>query len=155
MEKFQIEENNINEAIKDVYEGLFHLAEEKNLKLALELDEKTPKIKFDRDKIVQVLTNIIGNAIRFTQKGEVTVATVREEGVIHVSVRDTGPGIKETDVPKLFHPFEQLDKGEKRMAGGTGLGLAISKEIIERHQGKIWAQSKFGEGTTFHFTLPA
>ena len=71
-----------------------------------------------------------------------------------VSIRDTGPGIREGDIPRLFQRFEQLEKGTERKPGGTGLGLAISKEIIEIHGGKIWVESVFGEGTTFFFNLP-
>jgi len=74
--------------------------------------------------------------------------------MLHVSVRDTGHGIKAEDLPKLFQPFEQLASDENRTAGGTGLGLAISKEIILAHSGKIWAESEPGKGSVFHFTLP-
>jgi len=82
------------------------------------------------------------------------VVTSQKGNFIEVSVRDTGTGIKPEDFPKLFRQFEQLEKGISRKTGGTGLGLAISKEIIEKHGGKIWAESEFGKGTVFSFILP-
>ena len=115
-----------------------------------QLDENLPRIKFDHDKIIQVLTNLANNAIKFTENGGITITTGKEDNIIQVTVKDTGPGIKEEDMPKLFQQFVQL----QRKMGGTGLGLSICKQIIEAHKGKIWAESEFGKGTTFHFILP-
>lgn len=148
------EEHDINEAIKEVYETMFSLAQAKGLKFTVKNGDNLPKIKFDRDKIIQVLNNLVSNAIKFTEKGSVTIATALGENFIHVSVQDTGLGIRLEDVPRLFREFEQLEAGPDRKTGGTGLGLIISKEIIEGHNGKIWAQSKIGEGSIFHFILP-
>ncbi len=83
-----------------------------------------------------------------------TVTTGKGNNTIQVSVKDTGLGVKEEDMPLLFQKFSQLEHGLERKAGGSGLGLTISKEIIEIHKGKIWAESKFGEGSTFSFLLP-
>ena len=151
--KFNMEENDINELVKEVQNLMFSSAKEKGLSLIIKLEDKLPKLKFDKDKIIQVLTNFVNNAIKFTEKGSITITTNKEDNVFHIAVQDTGSGIKEKDMPRLFHRFEQLEKDVKKKAGGTGLGLVISKEIIERHGGKIWVESKFGEGTTFHFTL--
>jgi signal transduction histidine kinase len=130
------------------------VAEQKNLDFLLELDQGLPQVKFDRDKITQVLTNLVNNAIKFTEKGSIRIQTARKNDAIVVSVQDTGIGIKEEDMPRVFIRFEQLDTGMTRKTGGAGLGLSICKEIIERHNGKIWVDTKFGGGSTFNFTLP-
>ena len=126
------------------------VAKEKGLDFILNLDKELPKIKFDRDKISQVLSNLVNNSLKLTEKGSITISTTKGNNVIQVSVKDTGPGIKEEDMPRLFKQYEQLE----RKTGGTGLGLAISSEIIKAHKGKIWAESTFGQGTTLHFLLP-
>jgi len=149
-----IQENDINEIVKEIKETMASLANEKGLNLITELDDTIPKVKFDRDKITQVLTNIVNNAIRFTEQGSVTISTNKDDNVIEVSVSDTGPGIKKEDQPKLFSEFEQLARGAERKTGGSGLGLAISRKIIKRHNAKIWVESELGKGTTFHFVLP-
>ncbi len=146
--------NDMNEVVKEVSNTMEKMIKDKSLTIELELAEGLPKVMFDRDKIIQVTMNIISNAIKFTEKGKVTITTSRDENVVSVSVRDTGPGIRKEDIPKLFGRFEQLEKGTERKSGGTGLGLAISKEIIEIHGGKIWVESVFGEGATFFFNLP-
>ncbi len=151
---FNIEEGNINEVVREVQKELVSLVKEKGLDFILKLDEKLPRIRFDRDKIIQVLTNLINNAVKFTNKGSITISTSREGNTVRVSVKDTGAGIGKEDIPKLFHKFEQLTKGTYRKTGGTGLGLAISRGIIAGHKGKIWAESEPGRGTTFHFVLP-
>jgi signal transduction histidine kinase len=111
-------------------------------------------VVFDNDKIIQVLTNLVSNAMKFTEKGSITIATRRIENAIRVSISDTGCGIKQEDLPKLFRQFQQLGSGGARKTGGTGLGLAISKDIVEKHGGRMWVESEFGKGTTFHFLLP-
>ena len=146
--------NDINEVVKEVSDTMEKMIKEKSLIIELKLAGGLPKVMFDRDKITQVAMNIVNNAIKFTERGKVVITTSRDENAVAVSVRDTGPGICNEDIPKLFRRFEQLDKGTERKSGGTGLGLAISKEIIEIHGGKIWAESVFGEGTTFFFNLP-
>ena len=152
--KFNIQEKDINEVVKEVYETMVPLTKEKGLNFVIKLDENLPKARFDNDKIIQVLTNIVNNAIKFTEKGTITVTTSKQDNVVCVAVQDTGPGVKKEDIQKLFHKFEQLAKQDDRKTGGTGLGLAISKEIVEKHNGKIWAESKHGKGITFYFSLP-
>ena len=122
----------------------------KGLAFELQLCDDLPRVKFDRDKIIQVLTNLLNNAFKFTEKGGIIVSTSRGDNFIQVMVKDTGPGIKKEDMPKLFQEFTQL----QRKVGGTGLGLSICKKIIEAHRGNIWAESEFGKGTAFCFTLP-
>lgn len=148
------EENDINIVIKEIWKTMGPLAEEKKLDIILDLEEGLPKINFDKLKIIRVLTGLIGNAIKVTEKGSIAIVAKRGDNFIQVSVKDTGQGIKEEDMPKLFKGFEQTETGTERRAGGTGLGLAISKGIIEIHKGKIWAESEFGKGSVFHFILP-
>ncbi len=151
---FSFEENDINEVVEETRQAMSSVAKTKGLELGLGLDSTLPRVKFDKDKITQVMANLVSNAIKFTDKGSVKIFTSREEGFVMVSVRDTGPGIRKEDMPKLFQQFAQLENGLTRKTGGTGLGLAISREIVMRHNGKIWAESEYGKGASFNFTLP-
>jgi signal transduction histidine kinase len=151
---FEMQDNNANEIAKEVYDTMLSSAKEKGIDLVLELDSSLPRVNFDKDKINQVLSNLVNNAIKFTKEGSITITTSKREDTIQVSVSDTGYGIKKEDLPRLFHEFEQLETNGAGKARGTGLGLAISKEIITRHNGEIWAESEFGKGSTFFFTLP-
>lgn len=135
--ELKLEENDMNEAIKEIHRIMIAQAAEKGLELILKLDDSLPRARFDKDKIIQVLANFISNAINFTAKGAVMVTSSKGKNFIQVSVRDTGPGIDEEDMPKLFRRFSQLE----RKPGGTGLGLSVCKEIIDLHGGKIWAES--------------
>ncbi len=148
--ELKIEENNINEIIEEVYRTMVSLASKEGLGFTLKLDETLPAVKCDRDRIIEVLINLINNAIKFTQEGGITITSRRGNNTVRVSVADTGRGVNAENMPKLFQRFAQL---EKKM-GGTGLGLAISKEIVEMHKGKIWAESEPGNGTIIHFVLP-
>lgn len=150
MMEFILNENDMNETIEDVHRAMISLTAKKGLRFILKLDDKLPRVKFDRDKILQVLTNLINNAIKFTEKGDITITSEQGDNFIRVSVKDTGPGIKTENLSKLFQRFSQLE----RKPGGTGLGLAISKEIIDLHGGKIGVESEFGKGAAFYFILP-
>jgi signal transduction histidine kinase len=151
---FDFYENDINEVVKDAYDTMAPAAKSMGLDLQLKLEDNLPKVKIDRDRITQVMTNMVNNAIKFTEKGGITLTTRRRENVIQVSVSDTGCGIRKEDLPRVFHEFEQLGQGGDRQTGGAGLGLAISKTIIEQHRGKICAESEYAKGATFHFVLP-
>lgn len=151
---FNMQSNDINGVIKEVRDTMLSITQQKGLDFTFELDEGLPHAQFDRDRIIQVLTNLVNNAIKFTEKGSICIQAGRRNNFIMVSVRDSGIGIKSEDIPRIFVRFEQLDAGMTRKTGGTGLGLSICKEIIEKHSGKIWVESKFGEGSTFNFTLP-
>jgi len=151
---FDMQPNDINEVVTEVYDMMKDPAKRRRLKLVLDLEKNLPEIKFDRDRIIQVLTNLVNNALKFTEKGKIAIGTRRKDNIILVSVSDTGHGIRQEDLPRLFRKFEQLEKGDDRKTGGTGLGLAISKEIIEQHNAKIWAESEVGKGTTCYFVLP-
>ena len=151
---FEMQENEIDDLIHTTVRSMSLLAKNKGLNLEAEINDGIPKARFDSDKITQVLTNLISNAIAHTKAGTITVHAAYEDKMLHVEVRDTGVGIKAEDLSRLFKAFEQLGSGGDRKLGGTGLGLAISKEIILAHNGKIWVESEPGKGSVFHFTLP-
>jgi signal transduction histidine kinase len=130
------------------------LAADKNLAFKVEVAPKLPPGRGDGRRLAQVVINLVGNAIKFTDTGEVVIKATATDGSFHLSVCDTGPGISEADQAKLFQEFQQADNAVTRKKGGTGLGLAISKRIIEMHGGKIWVESQLGKGSTFAFTLP-
>jgi signal transduction histidine kinase len=130
------------------------LANEKQLKFSIELPPDLPPGYGDERRLTQVVLNLVGNAIKFTDVGEVVIRAAKVNGSFEVSVRDTGPGISKADEARLFQEFQQADNSITRKKGGTGLGLAICKRIIELHGGRIWVESAPGHGSTFSFTLP-
>jgi signal transduction histidine kinase len=110
----------------------------------------------DRDKVAQVLMNLIGNAVKFTAPhGAITVTIKRIADWMHIAVTDTGPGIAAEDVDRVFNKFYQVAHAGEQKARGTGLGLAICKALVEMHGGRIWVESEINKGSTFAFTLPA
>jgi signal transduction histidine kinase len=111
-------------------------------------------IDADKDAIIRVLTNLLGNALKFTAAGHVAVSAVDKPDCVEVTVSDTGKGIVEDDIPKVFGKFQQFDRKEGGGEKGTGLGLNICKNIVELHKGRMWVESKLREGTKFIFTLP-
>ena len=151
---FNLQENDPHEVLTEVYQSMSVLSKRKGLDLRLEVGEGLPRMRFDRDRIIQVLTNLMSNAIHNTESGGVILGANKEDDKLHVRVQDGGAGIAADDLPKLFQPFEQVDGNKSKKKGGTGLGLAISKEIVLAHHGQIWAESQQGKGSTFHFTLP-
>jgi signal transduction histidine kinase len=130
------------------------LAVDKRLAFTLDLPGELPAGHGDGRRLTQVLINLVGNAIKFTDIGEVAIKVEAANDSFNVFVRDTGPGIAATDQAKLFQEFQQCDNAIIRKKGGIGLGLAISKRIVEMHGGKIWVESQPGAGSTFAFTLP-
>lgn len=152
---FNIESASINETVRFVEETMRPLTKEKGLDFIIELDDAIPFVDFDKDKIIQVLTNLVSNAVKFTETGSIKITTSRGDNNVIIAVKDSGGGIKQEDMHKLFVEFEQLaTKDSDRKVGGTGLGLAISKKIVESHGGRIWVESEYGKGTTFYFELP-
>jgi PAS domain S-box-containing protein len=130
------------------------LAQEKNLYLHLDIDEATTPILADRTRLRQIMWNIVGNAIKFTEKGGITISIQPQTNHLLCSIRDTGIGIKEEHAEVVFEQFRQIDGGLNRLAGGTGLGMPITKKLVELHGGEIWIDSVYGQGSTFFFTLP-
>ena len=144
----------IQDIAQTVRSTLEPLAADKKLGFKVEVAPRLPSGHGDGRRLTQVLINLVGNAIKFTDAGEVAIKAEAHNGSFYVSVRDTGPGISSADQAKLFQEFQQADNAITRKKGGTGLGLAISKRIIEMHGGKIWVELQVGQGSTFAFTLP-
>jgi signal transduction histidine kinase len=143
----------INESI----EGFSAWAKSKTITIKKEIQESLPQINIDHDRMSQVLSNLIGNAIKFTpHEGTITVEAklIEENGVIKVSVENTGIGIEEKDLVKIFDKFYQAGERLATDVTGSGIGLSIAKEIVQLHGGKIWAESDKGYGARFSFTLP-
>jgi signal transduction histidine kinase/CheY-like chemotaxis protein len=131
------------------------LIEEKQLRFISEVEEDLPEIIGDRNKLIQVLINLISNAVKFTRGGTVICRALARDDEVIISVIDNGIGIAEKDQEQLFAIFKQVGDALTNEAKGTGLGLAISKEIVEIHGGRIWVESEPGQGTNFSFTIPA
>jgi GAF domain-containing protein/anti-sigma regulatory factor (Ser/Thr protein kinase) len=144
----------IKDVIQAVVAGTQSLATEKNLVLTTTIPGDLPSASGDERRIAQVLLNLVGNAIKFTDSGEVRIDVAAKNGDLLVSVSDTGPGIPETERAKIFDEFRQAEGSITQKKGGTGLGLAIAKRIVELHGGKIWVESEVGKGSKFTFTLP-
>jgi signal transduction histidine kinase len=144
----------LKNVVQTVFSTVEALAKEKNLAFKVEMPPDMPNGHGDERRLIQVPLNLVGNAIKFTDEGEIVIKASNANGSFEVAVRDTGPGISERDQAKLFQQFQQADNSITRKKGGTGLGLAISKRIIEMHGGRIWVESRAGQGSTFAFTLP-
>ena len=150
----ELSDYSVQDIAQTVRGTLEQLAADKKLGFKVEVAPQLPSGRGDGRRLTQVLINLVGNAIKFTDAGEVVIKAEAKDGEFHLSVRDTGPGISAADQTKLFQEFQQADNAITRKEGGTGLGLAISKRIIEMHGGKIWVESQVGQGSTFAFTLP-
>jgi signal transduction histidine kinase len=150
----ELSDYSVQEIAQTVRSTLEPLAADKKLAFKVEVASQLPSGRGDGRRLTQVLINLVGNAIKFTDAGEVAIKAEANNSSFHVSVRDTGPGISAADQAKLFQEFQQADNAITKKKGGTGLGLAISKRIIEMHGGKIWVESQPGQGSTFAFTLP-
>lgn len=145
----------LNNTIQSVIDNQESVAKAKGLSLTALLDNQMPVLCYDSDKIIQVLNNFISNAIKFTESGGITVISQvnPESNFVQVRIKDTGCGIKQEDIPKLFEKFQQLGESHRKYSG-TGLGLAICKEIVRQHGGKVGVESQPGQGSCFYFSLP-
>ncbi len=144
----------MKEVVQTVLTAVESLAAEKKLALKVAVPADLPPGRGDERRLTQVLLNIVGNAIKFTEAGEVRIEATARNGEFVVSVADTGPGITPADQERIFEEFQQVDSSHTRKKGGTGLGLSIAKRIIELHGGRIWVESSPGTGSTFSFALP-
>ena len=149
-----LEEYSLQEAIQTVLTSLEPLATEKELKLKTRIPARLPYGRGDQQRISQVLVNLIGNAIKFTDQGEIAVDIATADNRFLVKVSDTGPGLSDLEKDYIFSEFYQVDRHSARTKGGSGLGLSIAKRIVELHGGAIWVDSVPGGGSTFIFTLP-
>jgi signal transduction histidine kinase len=144
----------VKQLVHNVFAAVESLAQEKKLALKVELPNNLPTGRGDERRLTQVLLNLVGNAIKFTDKGEVAIKASASNGAYTLSVCDTGPGIAPADQAKIFEEFQQADSSATKKKGGTGLGLSIARRIIELHGGKLWVDSEVGHGATFSFTVP-
>ncbi|MDP2641446.1 MAG: ATP-binding protein [Candidatus Yanofskybacteria bacterium] len=146
----------IEKLVLDIMEELNVKAEEKTIELKLEkLTPSLPMIQVDREKIRNVLLNIIDNAIRYTEQGSITIRVAHADGSVRIAVQDTGQGMTKEEIAPLFESFTRGNAGQKMWTEGTGLGLYIAKQFIAMHKGKIWAESEGkGKGSTFSIELP-
>ncbi|MCK4883030.1 MAG: diguanylate cyclase [Candidatus Omnitrophica bacterium] len=129
-------------------------AADKGLELRVNVPEAGVDAYADNDRIIQVFTNLVGNALKFTDAGSIEISVEEKEDEIECSVADTGKGVTEEDIPKMFVKFQQIGRVHGDGERGTGLGLSIARSIIEMHEGKIWVESEIDKGTKFIFTLP-
>lgn len=130
--------------------------EEKNIQFEIDIEPNLPDINVDKDRIIQVLTNLVGNALQYTPSGgKVTLLVRREPSDLLFSVTDSGIGISADQIPLIFNRFYRTDKSRTRTSGGSGIGLTIARALVKAHQGKIWAESMGeGKGSTFSFQIP-
>lgn len=152
-----VEKFNLLEIIEEVTSITSTFASEKNLSLFIDsASDREVEIKADKIRLRQVMINLVNNAIKFTEKGKISIHVAREENNVLITVKDTGIGIPMELLESIFQEFTQVDTSTTRKAGGTGLGLPISRRLIEMHGGRLWAESSGidGEGSTFYVFLP-
>jgi two-component system sensor histidine kinase GlrK len=155
MMAYDFEATSVDNLIKRAVAEITPLVEAKQIKLESSVDLALPSVKIDAERILQVLRNLLGNAVKFTPKGgQVSIAVKPSDNTVEVSVKDTGPGIPAESLTSIFEKFNQGHRSGGQARAGTGLGLAIAKSIISSHGGKIWAESQLGKGSTFIFVLP-
>ncbi len=154
--KAELEISALEDIIDSVVEELKNLAKEKGLYLKWEKPkEPLPKLLLDKDKIRQVVLNVIDNAIRYTKKGGVVIKAISKENSCVIEVRDTGPGMTEEEISRLFESFRRGSAGKRTWTGGAGLGLYIAKKFLDMHNGKIWAESPgINKGSIFYIEIP-
>lgn len=144
----------IKELVKDVIDMFKLQMKRKGIKLKEVCPASDCLVDVDRDKMTQVFVNLIGNALKFTDKGSITIEGVEHKRYVEITIADTGKGIPTEELVTIFEKFKQVERTEGGGAGGTGLGLSITKGLIEAHGGKIWAESEMGKGSRFTFTIP-
>jgi GAF domain-containing protein len=144
----------MSDVVQGVAASVGSLATDKGLALVVEADPDLPVGRGDQRRITQVLLNLVGNALKFTDAGSVTIRARLDGDAFVVSVTDTGPGIAPEDQARIFEEFQQADTTRAKAKGGTGLGLAIARRLVEMHGGRLWLESALGQGSTFSFTVP-
>jgi signal transduction histidine kinase len=152
--KLALEPYSLGAVLSTVAAATESLATNKGLAFHTEVDGELPTGRGDERRLAQVVLNLVGNAIKFTDKGEVRVHAARRGDEFEIAVADTGPGIAVEDQARIFEEFQQVDNTSTRKKGGTGLGLAISRRIVEMHGGRMSVESQPGQGATFRVTLP-
>ena len=155
MMTYHFDQESIAPLIERATREMVPLIEAKKIALTKKIDEKLPEIRIDRERMLQVLRNVVGNALKFTPGGgQVKILAQQINGEVKVSVTDTGPGVPKENLSSIFDKFHQAPFRHPGQSKGTGLGLAIAKHIIQAHGGRIWAESEPGKGSSFVFVLP-
>jgi signal transduction histidine kinase len=152
--KLNLTEYALGNVIETVRVATESLAAGKKLALETNVAKDLPRGLGDEQRLTQVLLNLVGNAIKFTDAGEVRITAAAANGHFALAVSDTGPGIPPQERDNIFEKFHQIDNSITKKKGGTGLGLAIAKQIVEMHGGRIWVESTLGQGSTFRMELP-
>jgi len=152
--KLAFEKVNVSELIENVRKEMDMQIKEKGLQSEYIVEKKLPEILTDREKLTEIMINLINNAVKYTPKGKITVKVFKDGQNVHFVVKDTGVGIPKDKQERIFERFYQIDSSFTRKAGGTGLGLALCKEFVTLLGGKIWVKSEKGKGSEFHFILP-
>lgn len=144
--------------LKQIADLVIRLSEplivDRDLKLVNTIPDDFPEIEADENRIIQIFHNLVGNAIKFTESGEIKIFATNKDDISTIYISDTGIGIPKEKFEIIFQSFEQIDNSSSREYGGTGLGLGITKQLIELHGGKIWVDSTLNKGSTFYFTIP-
>jgi len=141
--------------IETVHDLLTPQLKSKNIQWSVQIDETIPKMLLDDTQVDRIFINLISNAIKFTpENGTISISMHLNNNIVTVEISDTGIGISQDDIARLFDEFYRVDNQINQNVKGTGLGLSLAKKIVEAHNGKMWITSKLNEGTTFHFTLP-
>ena len=151
-----IDEHSIRDLVESTKKRLIRQFDEKGVSLELNIPDGLPLVSVDRDRIGQVLINIVGNSLQYTPAGgNVLISANKQNGQVMIIVKDTGIGISSKDLPQIFTRFFRVDKSRSRAGGGSGIGLTISKHLIEAQGGNIWAESSgIGKGSKFSISLP-
>jgi signal transduction histidine kinase len=144
----------VAQTVREAVTALRGAAEKKGLAIQLNLPPDLGLITADQIRLKQILFNLLSNAVKFTDRGGVNVSAAIEDGQLHLAIADTGIGIRTEDMQRIFVEFSQVDDSHARRHEGTGLGLALSRQLVEAHGGRIWLESRFGEGSVFHVLLP-
>ncbi len=150
----RIESFDVAVLVRNATEAMMGMAEAKGLRLEMEIEPGLPTFAADYDRMMQVLTNLLNNCLKFTDQGSVRVGASRADEELLLFVSDTGPGIPKDEQLAIFEKFHQVGNGLTSKPQGSGLGLAICQEIVQRHGGEIWVDSKLGAGSTFYCRLP-
>jgi signal transduction histidine kinase len=149
--EFHLDRLDVNDCVRKSMRSLRTLAEAHKVSIRAEQEGTMPSVMADRDRLEQVITNLLSNALKYTRpETEVTVRTCAQDSVVRISVIDQGPGIAKENLEKVFDRFYQLAGSKK----GTGLGLTICRALVEQHRGRIWVESELGHGSQFHIELP-